>query len=93
MKKFFTIKTEYGTFQALIWQDRRDKIYLVEVPSFDRAMTQGHTLADAKYMAGDLINLLCEVALDDGKVVIDDTRHVYARGKMARKTGPVAIAA
>ena len=92
MKKSYSIKTKYGIFQALIWQDRRDKFYLVEVPSFDRAMTQGHTLVEAKEMAQDLINILCETALDEGKVVIDDTRRVYARGKMAIKTGPVSLA-
>ena len=93
MKKFYTIKTKFGFFRVRIWQDRLDKIYLVEVPSFNDAMTQGYTLAEAKFMAGDLINLLCEVALDEGKIVIDDTRRVYARGKLARKTGPVAITA
>lgn len=93
MKKAYSIRTKYGIFQALIWHDRRDKLYLVEVPSFNKAMTQGHTLAEAKFMAADLINLLCEVALDEGKVVIDDTRRIHARGKMAKRTGPVSITA
>ena len=54
-------------------------------------MTQGSTLGEAKEMAEDLLSILCETALDEGKVVIDDTRRVYARGKMAIKTGPVAL--
>ena len=62
VKKKYNIKTKYGTFVAAIWRDRADDIYLVEVPSFDKTMTQGETLADAKYMAQDLIELLCEVA-------------------------------
>ncbi len=93
MKKTYSIRTKYGLFRAFIWQDKRDKFYLVEVPSFDKAMTQGYTLAEAKEMAADLINLLCEDAMDNGKVVIDDNRRVFARGKLARKTGPVFITA
>ena len=94
MKKYYPIKTKYGLFQVLIWQNKTDKLYLVEVPSFDRAMTQGSTLTEAKRMATDLINLLAEGAIkDEGKVVIDDTRRVYGRGKLANKTGPVSIVA
>ena len=91
MKKRYSIQTKYGVFQAAIWYDKRDKLYLVEVPSFDRTMTQGSTLADAKYMANDLIELLCEVAFDDGKIVIDDEGHVFGRGKIAKISGPVTV--
>ncbi len=59
MKKTYLIKTKYGNFNAAIWYDRSDNLYLVEVPSFDKTMTQGSTLADAKIMAQDLIELLC----------------------------------
>lgn len=90
-KETFLIRTEYGNFKAVIWYDRGDKLYLVEVPSFDKTMTQGSTLADAKYMAKDLIELLCEVAFDDGKIVIDDGGHRVARGKLANIAGPVLV--
>ncbi|MFA6519568.1 MAG: type II toxin-antitoxin system HicB family antitoxin [Candidatus Paceibacterota bacterium] len=94
MKKKYLIKTKYGNFNATIWRDNADdKMYLVEVPSFNKTMTQGMTLADAKYMAQDLIELLCEVAFDDGKVVIDDERHIVARGKLKNLSGVVALAA
>ncbi|MBI4088685.1 type II toxin-antitoxin system HicB family antitoxin [Candidatus Kaiserbacteria bacterium] len=94
MKKKYLIKTKYGNFNASIWRDNADeKMYLVEVPSFNKTMTQGTTLADAKYMAKDLIELLCEVAFDDGKVVIDDERHIVARGKLGRLSGVVALTA
>ena len=93
MKKKYLIKTKHGNFNANIWQDRADKLYLVEVPSFYKTMTQGSTLADAKYMAKDLIELLCEVAFDDGKVVVDDERHISARGSLVRFQGPVSLAA
>lgn len=91
MKKKYPIKTKYGEFQATIWYDRADKIYLVEVPSFDKTMTQGVDLADAKYMAKDLIEGLSEIAFDDGKIVIDDRGMVTSKGKIARLSGPVAI--
>lgn len=93
MKKRYSIQTKYGTFQAVIWYDKRDKLYLVEVPDFDRTMTQGASLADAKRMAADLIELLSEEALDQGKVIIDSGRHVYARGKLAKQSGPVGLVA
>ena len=54
-------------------------------------MTQGSTLADAKYMAKDLIELLCEVAFDDGKMVVDDEGRVVGRGKSTRISGPVTV--
>lgn len=94
MKRKYLIKTKYGNFNAVIWRDiSDDKMYLVEVPSFNKTMTQGTTLADAKYMAQDLIELLCEVAFDDGKVVIDDERHIFARGKLGRLSGVIALVA
>jgi len=93
MKKKYLIKTKYGDFQALIWFDKKDRLYLVQVLSFDRSMTQGSSLGDAKRMAADLIELLCEEALDDGKVIIDDNRRVYARGKLARQSGAVSLVA
>jgi len=93
MKKKYLIKTKYGNFNANIWRDSVDKMYLVEVPSFNKTMTQGSSLADAKFMAQDLIELLCEVAFDEGKIVIDDERHIAARGKLGRLSGVVALAA
>ena len=93
MKKKYLIKTKYGSFNVDIWYDRADKLYLVEVPSFDKTMTQGSTLADAKYMAKDLIELLCEVAFDDGKIVIDNRGMATGKGKVARLSGPITVQA
>ena len=93
MKKKYLIKTKYGDFQAFIWFDKRDKLYLAQVLSFDSSMTQGSSLGDAKRMAADLIELLCEEALDEGKVIIDDNRRVYARGKLARQSGAISLVA
>ncbi|HEY4517166.1 MAG TPA: type II toxin-antitoxin system HicB family antitoxin [Candidatus Paceibacterota bacterium] len=91
-KKIYLIKTKYGSFNTSIWYDHSDKLYLVEVPSFDRTMTQGSTLVDAKRMAKDLIELLCEVAFDEQKLVIDDERRVAARGKLSHIAGAIAVA-
>ena len=91
MKKKYLIKTKYGDFKTSIWYDRGDKLFLVEVPSFDKTMTQGSTLANAKYMAKDLIELLCEVAFDDGKIVIDDEGKIAGRGKFSKLSGPVTL--
>lgn len=93
MKKKYLIKTKYGNFNAAIWHEVAEKLYLVEVPSFNKTMTQGSTLADAKYMAKDLIELLCEVAFNDGKIIIDDERRIAARGKLGRLSGAIALAA
>ena len=91
MRKVYPIETKYGTWNARIWYDKKDKAYLVEVPSFNNAATFGKSLAEAKYMAKDLIELLCLVAFDKGQVVIDDTRRVTGKGKTARISGAVEI--
>ena len=93
MKKVYPIETKYGVWNALIWYDKKDKAYLVEVPSFNGAATFGKSLTEAKYMAEDLIELLCTVAFDKNQVVIDDTRHVVGRGKAAHISGAVKILA
>ena len=93
MKKIYSIATKYGVWNADIWYDKRDKAYLVEVPSLNRAATFGKSLAEAKYMAQDLIELLCTVAFDKGKVVIDDTQRLVGRGKTAYVRGAVKILA
>lgn len=92
-KLIYLIKTKYGAFRVRIWYDKRDKIYLVSVLSFDDTMTQGSTLTEAKHMAEDLIELLCEVAFDEGKVIVDDEHKIAGRGKPARVTGPAIITA
>ncbi len=92
MKKRYLIKTKYGNFNAQIWKSR-DGFWLAEVPSFNKTMTQGVSLADAKDMVEDMIEVLCEVAFADGKIVIDDERHIVGRGKLARLQGPILVAA
>ena len=89
----YQIKTKYGTFYAIIWHDLADKAYLVRVSSLNNAATFGSSLADAKRMAADLIELLCEVAFDKGKIVIDDERRVFGRNKLARTASVAELVA
>ncbi len=91
MKKIYPIKTKYGIWNALIWYDKKDKAFLVEIPSFNNAATFGGSLAEAKYMAQDLIELLSVVAFDKGQILIDDTSHVIVRDKTARISGAVKV--
>ena len=79
MKKKYLIKTKYGDFQVSIWYDKSDKAYLVETVGFDKTMTFGASLAEAKRMAKELIELLVECAMDDGNVVVDSMMRVVGK--------------
>jgi len=78
-KKLHTIKTKYGDFSTNIWYDGKDKAYLVETKGFDRTMTFGSTIAEAKKKANELIELLVECALDEGSIVIDEKMRVVGQ--------------
>ena len=79
MKKKHLIKTKYGDFQVAIWYDKSDKSYLVETVGFDKTMTFGASLAEAKRMAKELIELLVECALEEGNIVVDSAMRVAGR--------------
>ena len=78
-RKLHTIKTKYGDFSANIWYDAKDKAYLVETKGFDRTMTFGSTMAEAKKRAVELIELLVECALNEGNIVIDEKMRVIGQ--------------
>ena len=78
-KKKYGIKTDFGLFQAVIWYDKQDKVYLAEPLAFDRAMTHGKSLVEAKRMAKELIELLVESAVADGNVVVDSDMRVIGK--------------
>ena len=82
MKKKYLIKTTYGDFYALIWLDKREKIYFISAPAFPGVLTEARTLTEAKKYAEEVITLECLSALDDKKIIVDDTRRVH--GKFAR---------
>ena len=78
-KKRFSIKTDYGIFQAVIWYEKSDKAYLVETIAFDRTMTQGKTLAEAKHRAKELIELCVESTVEDGNAVVDSEMKIIGK--------------
>ena len=82
MKKKYLIKTAYGDFYALIWFSKREKVYFVSVPAFPSTLTEARSLAEAKKYADEVIGLHCLAALDEKKIIVDDTRRVH--GKFAR---------
>ena len=75
-KQAFTIKTKDGNFKVAIWLDKKDRVYLVKGITLPDVVTFGHSLADAKKMAREAIELFCECAIDDKKIVIDELRKV-----------------
>ena len=83
-KKKYIIHTKYGEFLARIWHDARDNAYLVLVPSLPSTCTFGKTLVEAKKMARDAIELTCSCAIDEGKVIIDDTRKLIGKLPVSR---------
>ena len=90
MKKKYLIKTAYGDFYALIWFDKRDKVYFVSIPTFPGVLTEARSLAEAKKYASEVVELQCLSALDEKKIIVDDTKRVH--GKFAR-SGTFSIVA
>ena len=76
------IHTRRGDFNTIIWRDERDQSYLVKVPSLPSVVTFGKTLRDAKKMVKDAIELFCDCAIGEGKVIIDDKMRMI--GKVPR---------
>ena len=82
MKKEYVLKTKYGRFKAFIWLNGTDGAYLVKFVNFSGVATFGKTLAEAKRMAKDAVELFCDCAIDDGKVIADD--YGVVTGKTSR---------
>lgn len=59
-KKEYIIDTDHGAYKARIRRDEKDKAYLVQIPAFPELATFGTSLADAKRMAKDIIQLHCD---------------------------------
>ena len=88
-KKEYQIETKRGTYRVRIWLDKRDRAYLVQCLSLPEVATFGRTLAEAKRMAKDAIELYCDCVITENKLVIDDTGRAF--GKLPR-TRVVALA-
>lgn len=79
--KQFIIQTKKGFFKVIIWYDKKDKAYLVKVPSLSGVVTFGKSISDAKRMAKDAIELYCDCAIaeSDKAIIIDDKRQVFGK--------------
>ena len=77
MKKKYPIKTKYGVFDAIIWLDKREDRYFVTIPAFPGVMTEARSLVEAKKYAGEVLSLECMEALEQGKLVVDNTKRIY----------------
>lgn len=78
-KEKYLIKTRYGEYYAFIWFAVRERVYFVSIPAFPDVLTEARSLAEAKRYAQDVIELQCLAAIDEGKLVVDDTRRVYGK--------------
>lgn len=89
MKKKYTIKTRYGVYDALIWFDKRENRHFVTIPAFPGVMTEAGSLTEAKKYAGEVILLECLEAIEQGKLVVDNSKRVYGA---AVRPGALSVA-
>ncbi len=79
-QKNLIIHTRHGAYRARIWRDEKSRTYGAEVLGFPEAVvTFGTSLADAKRMIKDAIELHGDCLIDERKLILDDTRHVAGR--------------
>lgn len=78
-KKEFLIKTKDGDFKVRIWFSKSDKAYLVKGVSLPQVVTFGRTLAKAKRMAKEALELYCQCTISENKIIIDDTRRAVGK--------------
>ncbi len=83
------VETRYGSFFVSIVYRARERIYIIAIPAFPGIVTEARSLSEAKKFAKEVIELQCLAAIEEGKIVIDDTRKVY--GKFVR-SGALALA-
>ena len=87
------LETKQGTFKVKLEWDAGDRAYLVTVPSLPGVVTFGTSLKDAKKMAKEAIELHCECLVDEGHLVIDDTKRlVNPKGAIVKSLRPVYFA-
>ena len=75
----YQVGTKHGRFTITVWYDSRDKAYLVRVPKIPEIVTFGKTLAEAKRMGVDALELYCDCIIDEGKIVVDDARKIIGQ--------------
>lgn len=88
-KKQFIIHTRRGSYRARIWRDEKSGTYGAEVLGFpEEVITFGTSLADARRMIKDAIELHCDCLIDERKLVLDDTGRVAGRIPRSRVLVP-----
>lgn len=88
-KKQFVINTRHGSYHARIWRDKKSGTYGAEVLGFpEEVVTFGNSLADAKRMIKDAIELHCDCLIGERKLVLDDTGRVAGRIPKSRVLVP-----
>jgi len=70
MGKLIAIKTGMGTFKTLFESNAPEKGYTVTLPKLRGVVTCGDTLAEAKKMAREAIELHCSCLLEKGMAEI-----------------------
>lgn len=65
-KQIIIIKTKLGKFECLFESNVPEKGYTVTVPKLKGVVTFGDTLAEAKKMVKEAIELHCECLLEEG---------------------------
>lgn len=84
-KKQFIIHTRHGSYRARIWRDQKSGTYGAEVHGFpEEVLTFGTSLADAKCMVKDAIELHCDCLIDERKLIVDDMGRISGRMPKSR---------
>lgn len=77
-KKYtFDIQTKRGVYEAVFKWEEKDNVYIVTIPSLPSVFTFGKSIAKARKMAKDAIELYCDCLIEDGKAIVDDKRRVF----------------
>lgn len=77
-KRLIKIKTRLGIYNAVFTPNRPEKGYTVIVPKLKGVVTFGRTLAEAKKMVQEAIELHCECLLEEGLAEIKIKRPMSA---------------
>lgn len=66
-KRLYIVKTIFGEFQCMFESNDPERGYTVTVPKLRGIVTCGDTIAEAKKMAKEAIELHCECLIDEGR--------------------------
>ena len=87
-KKIFAIATRHGVYSAWIVRDTKSRTYRAQARDLPGVLTFGTSVADAKRMVKDAIELHCDCLIDRHKLVVDDTGKVAGRIPRSRVLVP-----